>query len=82
MNHVALMLYLSKSLSRRWVPMVPAQRPLLISLVESSPPYDPSQPATACVTIISLLNACHKRNSYHININAIANKHSLFTHGD
>jgi hypothetical protein len=47
MNQVALILYFSKSLSIRRVPIVPANIPREMSEVESSPPYEPSQPATA-----------------------------------
>ena len=50
MNHVALMLYLSKSFNILRVPCVPAQRPREMSLAESSPPYEPSQPATASMS--------------------------------
>lgn len=42
MNHVVLMLYFLNSLSMRGTPTSPANIPLVISLGESSPPYDPS----------------------------------------
>ena len=47
MNHVVFIPSLSNSLSSRGVPTSPANIPLEISSGESSPPYDPSQPATA-----------------------------------
>jgi hypothetical protein len=47
MNHVVLMSYFANSFKRRCVPIVPAKRPRLMSLVLSSPPYEPSHPATA-----------------------------------
>ena len=47
MNQVVFMSYLSNSFSRRGVPTSPANRPREMSSGESSPPYEPSQPATA-----------------------------------
>src|ERR1041384_7032681 len=47
MNRVALMLCALKSWRRRGVPTSPAKRPREMSSGESSPPYEPSQPATA-----------------------------------
>src|SRR6266545_2024674 len=47
MNQVVFRPYLSKSLSRRRVPTSPANTPREMSSGESSPPYEPSQPATA-----------------------------------
>ena len=65
MNHVVLISYLSNSFRSLRTPTVPAKRPdinqlraigsnarlpLEISLVESSPPYEPSHPATASIS--------------------------------
>ncbi len=47
MNQVVFMSYLSNIFSRRLVPTSPAKMPREMSSGESSPPYDPSQPATA-----------------------------------
>src|SRR5215211_6798446 len=51
MNQVVLRSYLSKSLSRRGVPTSPENIPLEMSSGESSPPYEPSQPATASMSM-------------------------------
>src|SRR5437879_5319915 len=47
MNQLVLMPYRSNSLSIRGIPTSPANTPRWMSLGESSPPYEPSQPATA-----------------------------------
>ena len=47
MNHVVRMSYVSNSFSSRRVPTSPAKTPREMSSGESSPPYEPSQPATA-----------------------------------
>lgn len=47
---------LVKSFSIRWTPTVPAKRPRDMSDVESSPPYEPSQPATASMS--TEIHAC------------------------
>src|SRR5881296_3943041 len=46
-NHVVLMPKRSNSLTSRGVPTSPENMPREMSSGESSPPYDPSQPATA-----------------------------------
>src|SRR5918999_3285441 len=51
MNHVVRRSYLSKSLSNLGVPTSPENMPLEMSSGESSPPYDPSQPATASMSM-------------------------------
>src|SRR5713226_6923212 len=47
MNQLILRPYLSKSFSRRGTPTSPANSPREMSSGESSPPYEPSHPATA-----------------------------------
>src|SRR4051794_39438961 len=47
MNHVVLRPCRSKSFKRRGMPISPAKRPREMSSGEFSPPYEPSQPATA-----------------------------------
>jgi hypothetical protein len=47
MNHVVLSPDRSKSRRRRGIPTSAAKTPREMSQGESSPPYDPSQPATA-----------------------------------
>src|SRR6266550_2602754 len=47
MNHVVLMPSRPNSFKRRGLPTSPANSPREISSGESSPPYEPSQPATA-----------------------------------
>src|SRR4051812_38085395 len=75
MNHVVLIPRRPNSLSRRGLPTSPAKRPREISSGESSPPYEPSHPATASTStpnphkisfaiILLLLGApalCHSR---------------------
>src|SRR6266511_4013808 len=51
MNQVVFKPYLSNSLSRRRVPTSPANSPREMSSGESSPPYEPSQPATASTSM-------------------------------
>src|SRR5690554_844160 len=46
-NHVVLISKRSNSFTRRGTPTSPANMPREMSSGESSPPYDPSQPATA-----------------------------------
>src|SRR6478609_934335 len=46
-NQVVLMPSRANSFSRRGLPTSPAKRPREMSSGESSPPYEPSQPATA-----------------------------------
>jgi hypothetical protein len=50
-NQVVFMSYLSKRFSSRGVPTSPANMPLDMSSGESSPPYEPSHPATASMSI-------------------------------
>ena len=45
------MSYLANSLTRRGTPTSPANSPREMSSGESSPPYEPSQPATASTSI-------------------------------
>src|SRR5436190_22515871 len=47
MNHVVFRPYLANNLRRRRLPTSPANTPREMSSGESSPPYEPSQPATA-----------------------------------
>ena len=47
MNQLILRPYLSNSFSSRGTPTSPANSPREMSSGESSPPYEPSQPATA-----------------------------------
>src|SRR5215212_3489944 len=47
MNHVVLMPSRANNFRRRGLPTSPAKRPREMSSGESSPPYEPSQPATA-----------------------------------
>src|SRR5438105_4286266 len=47
MNHVTFIPYLSNSFRSRGEPTSPAKRPREMSSDESSPPYEPSHPATA-----------------------------------
>ena len=51
MNHVVFRPYLSNSFSRRGDPTSPANMPREMSSGESSPPYEPSQPATASTSM-------------------------------
>src|SRR5215210_7921711 len=51
MNQVVLRSYLSKSWSNLGVPTSPENMPLEMSSGESSPPYEPSQPATASMSM-------------------------------
>src|SRR5215212_4935648 len=51
MNQVVRRPYLSNILSSRGLPISPAKRPRVMSQGESSPPYDPNQPATASTSM-------------------------------
>ena len=51
MNQEVRMPNLSKSRTMRGTPTSPAKRPREMSQGESSPPYEPSQPATASTSI-------------------------------
>src|SRR5215212_6364252 len=51
MNQVVRRPYLSNILRRRGLPISPAKRPRVMSQGESSPPYDPNQPATASTSM-------------------------------
>jgi hypothetical protein len=58
---------------------VPAKRPRLISLVLSSPPYEPNQPARVSLST-NLGTKNHTANG--IDINTIRDEDALLAHGD
>jgi hypothetical protein len=69
-DHVDLISYFLNSFKRRCVPIVPAKSPLLMSLVLSSPPYEPNQPHTyrvssGCISTIVVVV------TYRIDVNTI-----------
>jgi hypothetical protein len=78
MNHVVLILYLSNSFRRRCVPTVPANRPRLMSLVLSSPPYEPSQPANVSGGMDNY--GLSISTAYSVYVNSVRDENALLAH--